>query len=168
LLGALPVWAAPSARTRMKIKIKDAFTPNQRTATFWLPALVSLTAAMAVLAISTLAGLQPRFVARGLATWVVYVPWLLTLPLCGAAGAYCSRRAGGQRWACLAAGLFPVIAMTILVGLLTLAGKFVYAKPQWLHFSIAVLFGFVLPGLALLAGAMPFFAKPIPLQRECP
>ena len=61
---------------------------NTRTRTFWLPALVSLTAAMAGLTISTLGGLEPLFVARGWATDVVYVPWLLMLPLCGAAGAY--------------------------------------------------------------------------------
>ena len=129
---------------------------NRRTRTFWLPALVSLTAAMASLTISTLGGLEPRFVSRGWATYVAYVPWLLMLPLCGAAGAYLSRRAGGERRACLAAGLFPVIAMTSLVGFLTVIGKFVYAKPQWLYFSMALLLGAVLPGVALLLGAAPF------------
>jgi hypothetical protein len=144
LLGALPF-------------LKDGNKGiNTRTRTFWLPALVSLTAAMACLMVSTLGGLEPRFVARGWATYVVYVPWLLTLPPCGAAGAYLSRRAGGERRACLAAGLFPVIAMTSLVGFLTVIGKFVYAKPQWLYFSMAVLFGLILPGMALFLGAAPF------------
>jgi hypothetical protein len=129
---------------------------NTRTRTFWLPALVSLTAAMAGLTISTLGGLEGRFVARGWATYVVYIPWLLTLPLCGAAGAYLSRRAGGERRTCLAAGLFPVIAMTSLVGFLTLIGEFVFARPQALYFSVGLLFGVILPGVALLLGAMPF------------
>ena len=57
-------------------------------------------------------------------------PWLLSLPLCGGAGAYLSRRAGGERPACPAAGLFPVIAMTSSVGFLTLVGKFVYTNPS--------------------------------------
>jgi hypothetical protein len=35
-------------------------------------------------------------------------------------------------------------------------GKFVYAKPQWLYFSMAVIFGSILPGMALLLGAAPF------------
>jgi hypothetical protein len=144
LLGALPF---------LKVRNKGM---NNRTRTFWLPALVSLTAAMACLTISTLVGLEPRFVARGWATYVVYVPWLLMLPLCGAAGAYLSSRAGGERRACLAAGLFPVVAMTSLVSLLTVIGKFVYAKPQWLYFSMAVLLGAILPGVALLLGAAPF------------
>lgn len=129
---------------------------NTRTRTFWLPALVSLTAAMAGLTISTLGGLEGRFVARGWATYVVYIPWLLTLPLCGAAGAYLSRRAGGERRTCLAAGLFPVIAMTSLVGFLTLIGEFVFARPQARYFSVGLLFGVILPGVALLLGAMPF------------
>jgi len=158
LLGALLVWKAQTAKNMKTIFTTP--TVNARTATFWLPALVSLTAAMLCLTVSTRAGLQPRFVARGVATLVVYVPWLLMLPFCGAAGGYLSRRAGGERGACLAAGVFPVIAMTILVGFLTLIGKFVYSKPQWIHFSMGLLLGAILPGLALLLGAMPFARAP--------
>lgn len=149
-LGALSL---PGPRTSKNIKSR---TMNTRTRTFWVPALVSLTAAMACLTISTLFALEPRFVARGWATYVVYLPWLLSLPLCGAAGAYLSRRAGGERRACLAAGLFPVIALSSLVGFLTVIGKFVYAKPQWLYFSMAVLFGCIFPAVALFLGAAPF------------
>jgi hypothetical protein len=150
---SLGAWFLPSIRTKKNMNTR---TMNTRTRTFWVPALVSLTAAMACLTISTLCGLEPRFVARGWATYVGYIPWLLSLPLCGAAGAYLSRRAGGERRACLAAGLFPVIAMTSLVGFLTVIGKFAYAKPQWLYFSMAVLFGLILPGMALFLGAAPF------------
>ena len=153
-LGAWPLLRAQSANDTKKNM--NTRTMNTRTRTFWLPAFVSLTAAMACLTISTLGGLESRFIARGWATYVVYIPWLLTLPLCGAAGAYLSRRAGGERRACLAAGMFPVIAMTSLVGFLTVIGKFVYAKPQWVYFSMAVLFGSILPGMALLLGARPF------------
>jgi cation transport ATPase len=138
---------------------------NNRTRTLWVPGLVSLTAAMACLTISTLAGLQPRFVARGLADGVVYLPWLLMLPVCGAAGAYLSRRAGGERPARLAAGLFPVIALAILVGFLVLIGKFVFAKPEWLYFSVAAVLGGILPALALWLGAMPFL-KPSRLRES--
>jgi hypothetical protein len=150
---SLGAWFLLSLRTT---KSTNTCTMNTRTRTFWVPALVSLTAAMACLTISTLVGLEPRFVARGWATYVVYIPWLLMLPLCGAAGAYLSRRAGGECRVPLAAGLFPVIAMTSLVGFLTVIGKFVYAKPQWFYFSMAALFGSILPGMALLLGAVPF------------
>jgi hypothetical protein len=150
---SLGAWSLTSARIRKNVNTRIL---NTRTRTFWLPALVSLTAAMACLTISTLGGLEPRVIARGWATYVVYVPWLLMLPLCGAAGAYLSHRGGGERRACLAAGLFPVIALTSLVAFLTVIGKFVYAKPQGVYFSMAVLFGSILPGMALFLGAAPF------------
>jgi hypothetical protein len=152
---ALSLGACSLLGTRTK-KNLNRCTMNTRTRTFWIPALVSLMASMVCLTISTLGGLESRFVALGWSTYVVYIPWLLSLPLCGAAGAYLSRRAGGKRRASLAAGLFPVIAITSLVGFLTIIGKFVYAKPQWLYFSMAVLFGSILPGMALLFGAAPF------------
>ena len=65
-------------------------------------------------------------------------------------------RAGGECRAPLAAGLFPVIAMTSLVGFITVIGKFVYAEPQGFYFSMAVLFGSIHPGMALLLGTAPF------------
>lgn len=154
---SLGAWFLPSARIKKNV---NPHTTNIRTRTFWVPALVSLTAAMAGLSISTLCSLEPRFLASGWATYVAYVPWLLSLPLCGGAGAYLSRRAGGERQACLAAGLFPVIAMTTLVGFLMVIGEFVYAKPQWLYFLIALLFGLILPGMALFLGAAPFAKAP--------
>ncbi len=155
---SLGAWFVLSARTRNNVNTHtvNTHTMNVRTRTFWVPALVSLTAAMACLTISTLCGLEPRFVARGWATYVAYIPWLLSLPLCGAAGAYLSRRGGGERRTCLAAGLFPMIAMASLVGFLTVFGKFAYAKPQWVYFPMALLFVSILPGIALLLGTVPF------------
>ena len=154
LLGASPFLKAQPWKNRTT-RVRRP-TMNPRTQTFWIPALVSLTAAMVFLTVSTIAGLQSRFVATGWATWVAYIPWLITLPLCGAAGAGLSRRAGGARWVRLVAGSFPVIAMAMLVGFLTLIGKFVFAKPEWLYFPMAVLLGAILPGAALLLGAAPF------------
>jgi TM2 domain-containing membrane protein YozV len=156
LLGALPfLKARPGIDWKLRV--------NTRTRAFWLPALISLTAAMACLTISTLIGLQARFVVRGSSTLVIYVPWLLMLPFCGAAGASFSRHSGGQRSARLAAALSPVIALASLVALLTLCGRFVYAKPQWFYIAMAVLFGSILPGLALFLGALPFAKASRPL-----
>jgi hypothetical protein len=47
--------------------------------------------------------------------------------------------------------------MTSLVGLLAVTGKFVFAKPHWSYFSMAVFIGCIFPGLALLLGALPHF-----------
>lgn len=152
-------WSMLSAQSDANEKVNPC-TLNTRTRTFWLPALLSLTTAMVFLTISTLGALDPQSVARGWSTYVAYIPWLFTLPICGAAGAYLSRRAGGERRACLAAALFPVIAMTTLVGFLTLIGQFVFARPKLLNFSTVMLLGVILPGVALLSGAVPFVKAP--------
>ena len=102
---------------------------NHRTKTFWLPALISLVAAMALLMISTQIALQPRVLAEPVVTlrtsttsysFAAYLPWLILLPFCGAAGAYLSRRAGGQPALRLVAGLFPVVVLFGLVTVLAL------------------------------------------------
>ena len=91
---------------------------NHRTRTLWLPALISLATAMVFLMTSTQLALEPRVIAGQFITlhtsttstnypFAVYLPWLILLPFCGAAGAYLSRRAGGQPLARLLAGLFP-------------------------------------------------------------
>ena len=151
---ALLLGASPFLKFQLVVAWKVSV--NTRTATFWLPALISLAAAMMCLTLSTWVGMQPRFVARGLATSVAYFPWLMMLPLCGAAGAHLSRRGGGTRLASLAAGLFPVMAITILVVFLMFTGEFVLAEPHWLHLSSAVLLGAILPASALFVGAFPY------------
>jgi hypothetical protein len=147
LLGSLPFLASPA---NWKISM------NARTRTFWIPALVSSTAAMSCLSISTLTSLRVSIEAHGWATLVGYIPWVLCLPLCGASGAYTCRRAGGDVWPRLFAALFPVVAINFLVGFLTLAKQFVFAKPEGLHFAEALLLGAVIPSAALLLGAVPF------------
>lgn len=149
LLGALPLLKAHSVAAWKP-------TLNSRTARFWLPGFVSLAAAMVLLMISTLIGMRARFVADGISTPVTYIPWVVTLPVCGAIGSHLSRRAGGGRLACLASALFPVIAISTLVVFLLLSGKFAFAKPQWFYLLSAVSHGAILPTIALLAGAMPF------------
>jgi hypothetical protein len=141
---------------------------NQRTKTLWLPGLISLTAAMVFLMISEFFSLQPRFLAPGYfaavhtstisvnVPLVAYLPWLCLLPFCGAVGAFLSRRGGGQRPACLTAGLFPWIALFRLVGFLTLNGQIVPFKHEWFGFVIALLLVSVPPGIALLLGVIPF------------
>jgi hypothetical protein len=143
---------------------------NHRTKTLWLPALISLTAAMVFLMGSTLIALQPRFIAGRFVNvhtsttstnypLAAYLPWLLLLPFCGAAGAYLSRRAGGQRLARLVAGLFPWIALFGLIGFLTLIGQIVPFQHQWVRFVTGLLLVSVPPGIALFLGAVPFLKE---------
>jgi hypothetical protein len=161
-------WPSLSRKIR-RTKRKEEMM-NHRTKTLWLPALISLTAAMIFLMVSTLIALQPRFLAGHFVNihtsttstnypMAAYIPWLLLLPFCGAAGAYLSRRAGGQRWARLAAGLFPWIALFGLIGFLTLIGQIVPFRHQWARFVTGLMLASVLPGIALFLGVIPFLKE---------
>jgi uncharacterized membrane-anchored protein len=92
-----------------------------------------------------------------------YIPWLLTLPFCGAAGAYLSRRSGGKRLSRLAAAVFPAIMMLAVLCLILPIGIFVERNTFIIHhlsyFAIAVLIWTVVPGAALFLGGAPFLAK---------
>ena len=137
---------------------------NDRTRSLWLPGLLSLTASMTFLMILQLAGVQPRFIwMRSGPPLEPYIPWLLAQPLFGAIGAYMSRRAGGDRRACLVASMFPSIVMLVLFCL----GLYVDAivNRQYSPISLVAVFGLtcfwiLLPGLALLLGALPFLKAP--------
>jgi hypothetical protein len=142
------------ARNIQRSKHKEE-TMNARTKHLWLPGLVSLTAAMVSLMVLILISLQPRFLGRSPLQMVV-LPWILLLPLCGAAGAYLSRRGGAQCWARLIAGLFPPIVLFILSAILVLTRLVIVARPQWWNGSIAIALGIVLPSAALLLGTAPF------------
>ena len=150
---------------------------NHRTATLWLPGLTSLTAAMVFLMLFEVISLQPRFLALGyFAAWhigsisanvllVMYLPWLALLPFCGAIGALLSRRAGGERPICLAAGMFPWTVLFFLVTFLTVIGQIVPFQHEWIGFVTKLLLVSVPPGIALLLGVIPFLkeAKPAAL-----
>jgi uncharacterized membrane protein len=124
--------------------------------------------------ISGLVSSQPRFLAPSF-YWTVhtstastsvplvaYLPWLGVLPFCGAAGAFLSRRGGGQRSARLTAGLFPWIALFCLVGFLTLIGQIVPFQHDWSGFVTELFFISVPPAIALLLGAIPFLKESTP------
>ena len=157
------------ARKLRRAKRKEEMM-NRRTKTLWLPALISLAAAMVFLMVSTQIALEPRVIGERSVTlhtsttstsysFAVYLPWLILLPFCGAAGAYLSRRAGGQRRVRLVAGLFPWMALFGLVTFLTLIGEIVPFQHQWFRFVTALLFLMVPPGIALLLGVMPFLKE---------
>jgi hypothetical protein len=143
---------------------------NQRTKTLWLPGLISSTAAMVFLMISELISLQRRFLAPSFSAGhagstsanvllVAYLPWLVLLPFCGGAGAFLSRRAGGQRPARLAAGLFPWIVLFCLGAFLTLIGQIVPFQHQWFSFLSRILFVSIPPAIALFLGVIPFLKE---------
>lgn len=132
---------------------------NSRTKQFWLPSLVSLTTAMGSLMILILISLQPRFLGRT-PLQMVLLPWLALLPFCGAAGAYLSRRGGAHLLARVVSGLFPMIVLFCVVGILMVTRLIVLARPHLPFISIWIALGIILPSAALLVGTAPFL-KPV-------
>lgn len=142
-------------RAKLKEEIMNDGTMNDRTRHFWLPGLVSLTSAMILLAIPIAISMQPRFLGRS-PLEMVLLPWLLVLPLCGASGAYLSRRGGGNPRARLVAGLFPTIALLTLGSILVITRLLTFAHPEWWYGSVALAVGIIFPSVFLLIGAAPF------------
>jgi hypothetical protein len=144
---------------------------NQRTKSIWIPGLVSLTAASAVLALLQRTGVEPHIIwlRSGLA-FMLYIPWLVTLPFFGALGAYSSRRAGGRVAERLAAGLFPSVGVLGFLFVAMLAAPFMERQLD-VHFLVIGIAVYIsnwvgLPALALLLGVAPFLPdaklRPLP------
>lgn len=105
------------------------------------------------------------------AALIIYFAWLCTLPFLAALGAHCSRRAGSSRSAQIATGFFPLILFfAIFIGQYdvgyrgtSLSFLAMDALPPahiffvFLPVSINLLLNWlVIPGVALLAGVLPF------------
>lgn len=133
-------------------------TMNQRTKSLWLPALITLLGASVSLAATQFMGLQPQQVWVGKMGMTFYWPWLASLPIFGAVGAYMSRRAAGQTPTRLAAGLAPAIVMLVVMFLvmpwgLVLDGFHFF---RLVHFGLGLINWVGIPAAALLLGALPF------------
>src|SRR6266436_2951356 len=143
----------------------------KRVTQFWLPAFLTLLLSMVLLAVIEVFGPHPWISPtpggrlRMTPVAVVYVSWLLFLPLIGALGAYMSRRAGGSARVVFFSIVFPILPYLafFLIGLplalilddhvahnITIPALFV-GLSAWVIF----------PAAALLAGGWPvhFFAS---------
>ncbi len=142
---------------------------NERTRNLWLPGMVTLLFSSVLLMLITRYGPLPVFVwIDSRVPLLLYVPWLVSLPLFGAAGAYWSRRMGGAVRARIGAGVFPALmlaaAFCVILPASILIQSFSLRTMQWKTFgspfiSAIVIFTLgwvVIPGAALLLGALPF------------
>jgi hypothetical protein len=133
---------------------------ERRLRTLWLPGLaVSVAAQGLLLALGELG-------AGGKAVWhppqppVLFCwPWLLALPLLGAAGAAWSRRQGGNRLERVLVAVIPVLApwaVLFPVGAARVLSLDIPTSEKLLLLLVTVLLNWVvLPGVALLLGALP-------------
>jgi hypothetical protein len=136
---------------------------NNRVKQFWLPALATSLLGTGLLAILQFAGLRPIILYTPVADFTtLYFPWLLSLPFFGFLGAYLSRRAGGAIGTRLIAGIFLSMIYFCVPWLFVPIAMLVdHETPRMVPFTWFLLNWAVLPGLALLIGALPaaFFGR---------
>ncbi len=150
-------WRALGRRIQ-RAKSKEE-TMNPRTRQLWLPSLVSLTTAMVSLMALTTLGKPHLFYWHHVVT-TVYFPWLAALPLCGAAAAHLSTRAGGERALRIASSLFPAAAFLGVFGFVLLHGAVDADHALSLSAFLLFVWNWVfLPGTALMLGALPFLRE---------
>ena len=131
---------------------------NKRTKSLWLPGMVTLLGASIFLMVLQRLGFQPRFVWTGHVPMLFYWPWLASLPVFGALGAYLSQCAQGPVRTRLAAAAAPALVILVTFFLilpwsLAIDG---FSAMRFVYFGIGVANWVVIPGLALLVGALPF------------
>jgi len=133
---------------------------QNRVRQLWFPGFLTLTLSTGLLPMLLKLGLEPRIVSwNGPDTILFCVPWLLTLPLFGAAGAYISLRAGGSARAILFSGIFPMLSLAACFFVI-LPLSIVLDRSIAFHLTLAGFLGLLLswvvaPGAALLIGALP-------------
>jgi len=151
-------WNALERLIRMAKEREDLM--HNRVRQLWFPGLLTLTLSTALLPMLLKLGWEPRMVSwNGPETILFNVPWLMTLPLFGALGAYVSLRAGGSARAILFSGLFPLLSLAACFFVI-LPLSIVLDRTLAFHLTLAGFLGLLLgwvaaPGAALLAGALP-------------
>lgn len=136
---------------------KDTMT--NRVTQLWLPGLAAFVLSGGILALMQILRLKAWVLTKnGDLTAVLYVWWLILLPIIGAVGAYLSWRAGGSERAILLSIAFPVLpflaSILVVLPVSLIFDRFIDHNigPMSLIFA---LFGWVLvPAAALLAGGL--------------
>ena len=164
-------------RQRIQMAREKGSNMTNRVRQFWLPGFLTLFTSMSLLILIDFFGPRPLVVrvqpndaynvSLQLRSWsviapvtVVYVPWLLTLLLIGASGAYLSYRAGASQRVALLSILFPVLPYSafFLIGFplsLILGEKNFTHNIMFSAFLVGLVAWVLLPGAALLAGGLP-------------
>ena len=160
------IWAVCAALLLVAAASESKENMNRRTRSLWLPALATFFGASVTLMTLEWIGVRPQRVwmnrvAVGHAALFFYWPWLATLPAFGAAGSFLSRRASGATSTQLAAGLSPALIMLTAMTLVLPFGIAIdgFHFFQLVAFGLGLLNWVAIPGVALLAGALPFLRE---------
>ena len=132
---------------------------NDRIKRWWLLAAVTWLGATLSLNVADRID-HPELILRRPIPVMFPLPWLATLILVGAAGAFLAQRADAPRKTRLLVATSPALLLGIVM-LLLLPGRFADGYPWALtFFAIDAENWVVVPGLALLLGALPFLWQP--------
>jgi hypothetical protein len=148
----------------IQIARKKENSMTNRVKQFWLPRLLTLFLSMGLLMLIQLFGPSPLKVAMKngwsliAPTAVIYLPWLFSLPVIGAMGAYLSNRAGGSKRAMLSSIIFPVVPYAVFF-FLALPAIAIFNERLGHNFMFIALFvgllaWVVAPAAALLTGGV--------------
>lgn len=131
-----------------------------RLRTIWIPGLITGMLAAILLKILVAAGIRPTIYWTSEMPLVFYIPWLITLPLVGAAGAFCSRRAGGNVGARVLAVLLPCYVLLVPFSLAAVAAALEGKSAGFIVLAMSqyVAVWTVVPSVALVIGTLPFLS----------
>jgi len=132
---------------------------SNRVTQFWLPGILTFALSMSFLALAEIFG--PPWVLTWGHAQLFCVPWLFSLPLVGAVGAYLSFRAGGSRRAIFFSIVFPVlpflVAILLVLPFTLLFNHFIAHNTIPMAVLMALVGWMFGPGGALLAGGLPVY-----------
>jgi cation transport ATPase len=152
-LAALPLVCAAGAYFA-----QPADRGNNRTKRLWLSVTATWLGALLSLIVLQQVDHPNLFLRRPVPVWFP-VPWLATLLLVGAAGACLAQRADAPRKARLLVATSPALLLGVAM-LLLVPWYFAERYPWALIFFASDVESFVVvPGLALLLGALPFLRQ---------
>jgi hypothetical protein len=151
-------------------RAKEENPMNPRTRSLWLPAMANLIVAPGLLMILQKLAVQPRVLWIGDMAMVLYLPWLLTLPIFGAFGAFLAKRAHARFVNRLIVGLSPALAVLGAFALVLPVSLVVDSHRlrdfPFAYLALTIFNWVVLPALALLIGTLPFLREPHSLARS--
>jgi hypothetical protein len=158
-LAEVSSWKRLARRIR-RAREGDTLMKN-RVKALWLPGMGMMIVAMSSLNVLMRSGFQPRIVWLNHGVSIqFYVPWLMILPTIGALAAYWSRAQGGSAPTRLIAALFSALTMAAIFFFAMPLAVLVDHRLSWSTVSTAVVASVVgwviVPGAALLVGALPF------------
>ena len=98
---------------RIFIAKRSGHHMQKRIHQLWIPGFLTMALSIVFLVTLQKLGFNARMVSWRDSDVFFYAPWLVSLPILGALGAYISSRAGGSRRTALLASIFPALALTL-------------------------------------------------------